>query len=180
MSLQPGEEIGVPEHPVLDDLPDARRELPIREGIEGIRVRDDAGRLVKGADHVLAQGVVDAGLAAHGRVHLGEQRGGHLNMRHAPLITGGGEACHVSDDAAAEGYHRRVAGEARPDQRVQDAGNLLEGLVLLAVRQHQRVDVVPAERLPEAREIKRRHRLVTDHHDLLAGDGRLEQIRSPE
>ena len=59
-------------------------------------------RLMKAADQVLAADQVDAGLAADGRVHLRQQRGGDLQDRDAAHEDRGEESGHVVDDAAAE------------------------------------------------------------------------------
>src|SRR3712207_7155007 len=40
------------------------------------------------SDQVLALGQVHAGLAADGRVDLAEQRGGHVDDRHPPVVGG--------------------------------------------------------------------------------------------
>ena len=48
----------------------AGRQLAVGQGVQAVRVNQHAARLVKGANHVLAQRVVHARLAAHRRVHL--------------------------------------------------------------------------------------------------------------
>ena len=67
-----------------------------------VGVDEHARRLVVGADVVLRLGQVDAGLAAVGRVDLGDQRGRHLHDRHPALVGRRAEAREVADDAAAE------------------------------------------------------------------------------
>ena len=62
------------------------------QGLERANISQHAARLVKGTDQVLAADVIDAGLAAHRRIHLGQQGGGHLDEVDAALETGGGEA----------------------------------------------------------------------------------------
>ena len=79
--------------------------------------------------------MVDAGLAADRGVDLREQRRRHLHEVDAALVAGGGEAGHVADDAAAERDDAGVAVEAGGDQRVEDARDVAERLVLLAVGQ---------------------------------------------
>ena len=63
--LEPFEEANVANRPVLDHLGEARGELAVGKGIEGRGVGNDRERLVEGADHVLAERVVHAGLATH-------------------------------------------------------------------------------------------------------------------
>ena len=72
-----------------------------------------ADRLVEGADVVLGLGEVDAGLAAVGRVDLGDQRRRHLHDAHAALVGGRAEAGEVADDAAADARPRRQSGSRR-------------------------------------------------------------------
>ena len=76
---------------------------------QAVGVDEHGARLVERADHVLAQRMVDAGLAADGRVDLREQRRRHLDERHAALIDSGCEAGDVTHDAAAEGDDHRLA-----------------------------------------------------------------------
>ena len=101
-------------------------------------VGDHAAWLMERADQVLAARMIDAGLAADGRIDLREQRGRHLHVVDAALVAGRGEARHVADDAAAERDHGRVAIHALRDQRIEIRAKLSQRLVLLAVRQHQR------------------------------------------
>ena len=102
---------------------------------ECVRVREHRGGLMERADHVLAAGMVHAGLAADGGIHLRQQRGRHLHERDAALVAGRREAGHVADDAAAQRHDAGIAREAVGDQHVQHARDVREGLVLLAVRQ---------------------------------------------
>jgi hypothetical protein len=57
---------------------------------------------MKGADHVLSERVIDCRFAPDRRIHLGEERGGYLNVLHAPLIGSGREAREIADYAAAQ------------------------------------------------------------------------------
>ena len=57
---------------------DARGELPVRQGVEGVDVDQDAAWLVEGANHVLAQGVVHARLAPNCGVGVGQVTGSNL------------------------------------------------------------------------------------------------------
>ena len=72
-----------------------------------------------GAGVVLALGQVDAGLAAVGGVDLGDQRGRHLDDRHAALVEVGAEAGEVADDAAAERDDVVLAGHPGAGQLAQ-------------------------------------------------------------
>ena len=89
---------------------------------------------MEGADHVLAARVIDRGLAADRRVDLREQRGRDLQERDAALIDGGGKACEVAHDPAAQGDEQRVAPAACREQGVEDAFQHLPALGLFAIR----------------------------------------------
>ena len=82
----------------------ARPALSSRGGrvSQRVQVAQHALRLVEGADHVLAERVVDRGLAAHRRIDLRQQRRRHLHEGHAAHVAGGGKAGDVADHAAAE------------------------------------------------------------------------------
>jgi hypothetical protein len=60
--------------PYLTHLGQSRRELAFRQGRERRGIRDHGKRLMECPDHVLAQGMVDGGLAANRRVDLREER----------------------------------------------------------------------------------------------------------
>ena len=87
---------------MLDDLAAAVGELLGREGGQAPHVGDYYARLPKGAGQVLAGSQVDGGLAAHRRIHHGEQTRGDLHKLAAAHVGGGHKARHVAHDAAAE------------------------------------------------------------------------------
>ena len=91
---------------------------------------------MKRADQVLAVRVVDAGLAADRRVHLGEERGRHLHERQAAEQRRRREACEVAHHTAAEGDDGRPALDPRVEEAVVEHGEPGEVLVLLAVGDH--------------------------------------------
>ena len=59
-------QVGIPDQPVLYPLRHPPADLPVRQRRQRLRVDVDQARLMERADHVLAQRVVDSGLAAHG------------------------------------------------------------------------------------------------------------------
>jgi hypothetical protein len=91
-------------------------------------------RLVERADHVLAERMIDARLAADRRIDLRQQRRGHLDERHAAHVAGGRETGHVADHAAAECDQRRLAIGTLGEQPVEDQVERFPVLVGLAVR----------------------------------------------
>ena len=122
VGFEPVDERSVEREAVLDHLGQARAQLAVGQRVEGRHVRDHRARLVEGADHVLAERVVDRGLAADRGVDLREQRGRHLDERHAALVDGGGEPRQVADHAAAQRDDQRVAPAARLEQRDRTPG----------------------------------------------------------
>jgi hypothetical protein len=135
-------------------------------------------RLVEGADHVLAERVVDRGLAADAGIDLRQQRGRHLDERHAALIRGGGKADHVADDPAAQRDQRRRTLDARAEQCVEDQVERRPVLVRLAVRQHDQLmrDTRRVQRTLHAGRIQWRDDVIADDDRALAPERRGEQI----
>ena len=146
--LEPGEECRIGDDPVLDDLRQAGPELAFGKGCQHTHVGDHRPRLIEGADQVLSAGMIDRGLAAHGGIHEGEQRGRDLHQAHAALVGGGGESRHVADHAAAKGDHRRRAVVALVDQRVEYRRVRVQGLERFAVPDLDDVDAVHAHEAP--------------------------------
>ena len=75
---------GVAQEGVLGDLAPAAGPLAGRQGRRVSVSHSTALGLPEGADEVLALGQVDPGLAADGRVDLGQQRGGDVDVRPCP------------------------------------------------------------------------------------------------
>ena len=96
-------------------------------------------RLVKRADQVLAERVIDADLAADRAVHLRQQRRRHVRQRDAAQERRGRESRRVADHAAADGDDRAAAIGAGADQRLVDARDRLQVLVALAVGKQDRL-----------------------------------------
>ena len=138
--LDPGEELRVGDQAVLHHFGEPRRQLAVGQGLQRVGIRDHAQRLVEGAHEVLATRVIDARLAADGRIHLGEQGRRHLDEIDAALIDRRGEAGDVADDAAAKRHHDAVPAEAVIHQRVENDLGGDDVLVRLAIGQHDRLD----------------------------------------
>ena len=179
MPFEPVEELRVDDQPVLDDLRKPGPELPVGERVEGVGIGDDGDGLVEGADHVLAERVVDAGLAADRGVHLGEQRRRQLHEVDAALVARRGEARHVADDAAAEGDDGAAPVEPLAEQRLVDPFERLEVLVRLALGEDDVRRGHVAEPPERALEVKRGDALVGDDHRA-PGDVIGEQLAPPE
>ena len=109
MMFEPLEQRGVGDQSVLDDLCESRAQLARRQRGERGRVGDHESGLVERANQVLAAGVVDAGLAADGRVDLGEQRRRQLHEVDSALVAGRRKAGEIAHHSAAEREHRAIA-----------------------------------------------------------------------
>ena len=94
------EQATVGDHAVLDHLVEAGPELAPRERAEHLRIGEDRKGLVERADQVLAEGMIDAHLAADRAVHLREQRGGYVHEPDAAQIGRRRKADDVADHAA--------------------------------------------------------------------------------
>ena len=95
--------------------------------------------LMKRADQVLAELVVDADLAADRAVDLREQRRRDVGERDAAQERRRGESGRVADDAATDGDDRACAVGACANQRFVDAGDRLQVLEALAVGDEDRL-----------------------------------------
>ena len=95
-------------------------------------------RMMKAADQVLALGQIHAGLAAHRRVHLREERRRHLHVGNAAHEDRGHESAHIAHDAAAERNQQRPAIAARRDHLPQQLLHAGHGLVLFSRREKKR------------------------------------------
>ena len=109
---------------VLGDLAPAAGPLAGRKGREGLGVAEHGVGLPERTDEVLALGEVDPGLAADGRVDLGQQRGGHVQVGRTPVIGRSSEPADVGDDATPDGDDDIGARQSGPGE---EASELLHG-----------------------------------------------------
>ncbi len=141
-----------------------------RQGLQRVGIGQHHFGLVERADHVLAERMVDPGLAAHRRIDLRQQRGGNLDEGHAALVARRREPGHVADHPAAQRDQRGLALGALGQQRIENQVQRFPVLVCFAVRQHHLRHRHPAgfQRRRQLRQIQRRHRGIGhDHHALL-------------
>ena len=171
--------VGVADRAVLDHFGEPGAQLAVGQRRQAIGVDQHGARLVERADHVLAERMVDAGLAADRRVDLREQRGRHLHERHAALVDRGGEArrCRRRRRRRA----RSASSSARRAARAAASGDrrsVAAVLVRLAVGQQHDVDVhaALAQRRLQRREMMRGDDGVGDDHRARAPQLRLQQL----
>ena len=185
MTLEPVEKRRIGNERVLDDFGEAGAELAGRQRRQRRGVGDHGDRLVKGADQVLAGGMVHACLAADRGVDLREQRGRQLDEIDTALVAGGGEPGHVADHAPAERGDARIAVEARLDHGVEDAGHGSERLVSLSIGKSESLHALARQARPHALQIQRAHGLAGDDQhvpgvDRAAQDRRVAQQFRPD
>ncbi len=177
--FDPVEEGAVDDGAVLDHLGQAGGQLALGQRVQGAGIGQYHVGLVERADHVLAQRVVDARLAADRGIDLRQQGGGHLDEVDAAHVRRGGEAGQVADDAAAEGDQGRLAVAFIGQQRVEDLHQAGPVLVFLAVLQHDGDDFLAGgqQRRAHSFQVQGRHRGVGDDGDLAAVDMTHQQVR---
>ena len=174
--FEPGEEVGAVDEAVFDDFGHACGEFARRQGSEGGGVDEDGLRLVKRADEVFALRVVHPGFAADGGIDLRQQGGWDLQAGDAALVAGGGEACDVADDAAAESDDEAVAVVTRGDECIEDARPGGQRFVRLAIGQAHGDAGFVGQRRFERREVVRGDGVVRNDADLSLRDDRGEQV----
>ncbi len=128
------EDPGVGDEAGLHHLGHARDEFVARQRLQRGEVHQHGRRLVEHAHEVLARVGVDAGLAAHRRVHHAQQGGGHVHQSHATHPGAGHEAGEVGDGAAAQAHHDASAVETDAAQDLPAEVRHGQRLAVLGVR----------------------------------------------
>src|SRR5262245_341872 len=103
--LDQGEQLRVADHSVFDRLIKSRSQFASGQAAQYARVNDDRAGLMKSPDQVLAEFVIDRGLASDRAVNLREQRRGYLNVVDPAQKSRGDETRKVAHHAAAERDH---------------------------------------------------------------------------
>ena len=119
-------------HAVLDDLAQPREQLPLRQRRKAGKVDENALGLIKRADQVFSEAMIDRHLAANAGIDLRQEARRHLHERHAAHIRCGNESREVADDAAAQRDNRRFP--VKP---------LLDGFRIDMLRFRQRLRAFP-------------------------------------
>ena len=109
IAFQPVQKFRIAQHAVFDHFGHAGGKLARRQSGQNIQIGKHRLRLVKRADHILAQRMIDGGFAAHRRIDLAQQCGRYLDKGRAALVGGGGKPDRIADYAAAERNQRRAA-----------------------------------------------------------------------
>ncbi len=137
-----------PRAAIFDDLAQGGPPLALRQRRQRREVEHDRRRLVERAQQVLALREVDAGLAADGRVDLGDERRRHTDPGHAPEVRRGQEPRRVAERPAADRDQRVAPLDAQAGElarRLADDRELLRRLARRAASPRR-----PASRAPAA------------------------------
>ena len=115
---------------------------------------------------------VHGGLAGHGGVHPGQQRGRYLNIGDAPLVGGGGEARKVPHHAAAQRDDDILTGEAAVTEKIQCAAVGCKGLMLFPVGKNEvlRLKTGVLQGLLSLLAVKGKHGVIGDERRPASGE----------
>ena len=97
---------------MLDGLGPTGSQFALGQCFEERYIGVHQARLVECADHVFAESMVNAGLAAHRTVDHGKECCGHLHECDTTQNGRGCIACDITDDPAPEGHHDIAALDA--------------------------------------------------------------------
>jgi hypothetical protein len=166
MAFQPSHEVHVVNRTVLDDLGQPRAELARRQGIERIEIAHHQQRLVKRANHVLAQGVIDTrSCRPTEESTCANSVVGTCTNGHAAHIAGSCKPRHVAHHAPAKGKQHGIAIAAVLKQGIEDQVQGLPGFVRFTIRQDHPMDVrIPGgQTSPQGMGVQRLNRCISDN-----------------
>ena len=139
------------------------------QGLQKVRINENALRLVESAGQILPAGQVHGHLAAYGAVDLGQNGGGYLEERNAPHIGSCRKAAQVPRHTAGQGDQRITAGHIELRQRVIHIRKDLHVLAGLAGRNGDdpHVEARLGQHLPDPFSIERLHMVIGNDGDFL-------------
>ena len=126
---------------------------------------------MKRADQVLALRRIDAGLAADGRIDLGEKGCRHLHHAHAAPEDACGEAGKIADDPAAERNDAIAPLDAEREQPLAQNGENRKALACFARLHHRFAEIEAVLGKARFERIEMKCRDVLVGHDRAAGAG---------
>ena len=140
--------MAITEQQIQDSLkelidPNTGKDYVTGKEAKNIRIDENKLGLMKRTNEILPNGVIDACLSTDGSVDHAEQRRGNLYDRYATENSGGDEACHIGDDAAAQPNQDRIAADSAAKQLIVDGKKIIKSLVALSSRNHHRVQFKP-------------------------------------
>ncbi len=122
----------------LDDFVQTGAIFALGKRLQHRGIDQHGQRLMEAADQILPAHQIDAGLAADGRIHLRQQRGGDLQDGNAAHEDGRQKTGHVGDDAAAERDHHAGAIAPAMHHLLRQLFHGSEPLAIFAARKIQR------------------------------------------
>ncbi len=134
---------------------------------------------MEGPDEVLAVARVDSGLAAHGGIHLRQERGRHLHEAHAATQDRGGEPRQIADHAPAQRQDDVAPLAAlveQPFHRLRQPGPAFRGFPRF---QQQRGGLHARHPVAQTRQMQLRHPSLRDDEDPRAAQERRDQLSGP-
>ena len=158
----------VPDAAVFDDLRHAVGKGGVGQGIQRRRVHEHQFGLVEGSGQIFPRFQVNGHLAAHRRIHLGQQSGGDLDQVHPPQDGGCGKARQVPHHAAAQGHHSIGTGQAKGLEPLPEPGQLPGVLAVLPGGDGKQPGLEPggSQALEQGLSIEGDHIAVADHRQL--------------
>src|SRR3989344_5166469 len=120
----------IADEPMLDDLAETRYELTRGQGFQSVHVDHDRCGLSERAHQVLDRIEVDAGLATHRRVDLGDGGRWPLNEIDAAHVGRRGKAADIAYHSAPHVYEDRLPIRARGVEHTPDLSDSVDILVI--------------------------------------------------
>ena len=145
----------------LDGLRQPVGNLSLGQGFQQFGIDQHLFRLIEGTHDIFNPAEIDGGLAADGRVNLGQQGGGNIVKINPPHIRGGGKARQVAYHTAANSHHAILAGKAVIQHSLQKGSKHIQAFGGFALRDgaDDRLFALRCHRLG----ILCRHTVVGDH-----------------
>ena len=134
VGVQAIEQIAIRNHAVLHDFIETRAKFTSRQCLEQRRIDDDESGLMERPDQVLAQGVIDADLAADRAVDLCKECRGHVNEGNPAQERRCRKSRGVAHDSASDCDDGAPSIGIGPNERLIDLRYRLQVLVALTVR----------------------------------------------
>ena len=143
MLFQKRKKIRIIDDAVFHDLPESRIDLTLWQRFHPIEIHEDRLWLIKSADEVFPQRMIDRHLASDAGIHLRQKACRKLDERHAPHVGGCHEPCQISHHAAAKGKDSGMPVKSLLDAGGNDLFHLPQALRFLARRNQAKLRLQP-------------------------------------
>src|SRR6476620_12060992 len=125
---------------MLHDFGPSLGQFALRKGAQKLRIGQDERRLIKRADHILAGGMVDSGLAADRAVDQCQQAGRDLHDADSAEHDRRSKPGQIADHPTAERDHDIVALDSALEHRTNDGTGGIPALAAFATWNGDRLD----------------------------------------